>query len=128
MARKYWRASFHADSTASDPPLVKNTRLRSPGASSASRAASSIAGGCAYVQIGKYSSVSACSRAASARSRATVTDLHGEQARQPVEQPVAVGVPDVAALAAGDDVHRRVVAVRAEAGEVHPEVAVGELG
>ena len=47
MARKYWRASFHADSTASDPPVVKNTRLRSPGASSASRAASSIAGGCA---------------------------------------------------------------------------------
>jgi hypothetical protein len=32
MARKYWRASFHADSTASDPPLVKNTRLMSPGA------------------------------------------------------------------------------------------------
>ena len=30
--RKYWRASFHADSTASDPPEVKKTRLRSPGA------------------------------------------------------------------------------------------------
>ena len=47
MARKYWRASFQADSTASEPPVVKNTRLRSPGASSASFAASSIAGGCA---------------------------------------------------------------------------------
>jgi hypothetical protein len=68
VARKYWRASFHADSTASDPPLVKNTRFKSPGASSARRAASSIAGGCAYVQIGKYSSVSACFAAAAARS------------------------------------------------------------
>ena len=43
----YWRAIFHADSTASEPPDVKNTRLRSPGASAAMRAASSIAAGCA---------------------------------------------------------------------------------
>ena len=43
---KYWRASFHADSTASEPPVVKNTRFRSPGASSASFAASSMAFGC----------------------------------------------------------------------------------
>ena len=42
-----WRTSLMADSTASLPPLVKNTRLRSPGASSASLTASSIAGGCA---------------------------------------------------------------------------------
>ena len=45
MATKYCRASFHADSTASAPPVVKNTRLRSPGARSASRAASSMAVG-----------------------------------------------------------------------------------
>ena len=45
MATKYWRASFHADSTASPPPVVKNTRLRSPGARPASRAASSMAVG-----------------------------------------------------------------------------------
>ena len=32
IIRKYWRASFQADSTASDPPVVKKTRLRSPGA------------------------------------------------------------------------------------------------
>ena len=32
MMRKYWRASFQADSTASEPPVVKKTRLRSPGA------------------------------------------------------------------------------------------------
>jgi hypothetical protein len=43
----YARASFHAVSTASEPPEVKNTRLRSPGASSAIRVASSMAGGCA---------------------------------------------------------------------------------
>jgi hypothetical protein len=43
----YWRASLIADSTASPPPLVKNTRFRSPGASDAMRAASSIARGCA---------------------------------------------------------------------------------
>ena len=31
MARKYWRASFHADSTASEPLVVKKMRLRSAG-------------------------------------------------------------------------------------------------
>ena len=43
----YWRTSLIALSTDSEPPLVKNTRLRSPGASEAIFAASSIAGGCA---------------------------------------------------------------------------------
>ena len=37
----YWRASFHADSTASEPPETKKTRFRSPGASEATSAASS---------------------------------------------------------------------------------------
>ncbi len=41
----YWRDIFQADSTASEPPDVKNTRLRSPGASPAMRAASSTATG-----------------------------------------------------------------------------------
>ena len=45
IARKYWRASFQADSTDPEPPLVKNTRSMSPGASDASRAASSTAFG-----------------------------------------------------------------------------------
>ncbi len=53
VSLKYWRASLIADSTASLPPLVKNTRLRSPGASEATRAASSIAGGWAYDQLVK---------------------------------------------------------------------------
>ena len=43
----YWRTSLNADSTASEPPDVKKTRFRSPGASSAIFAASSIARGCA---------------------------------------------------------------------------------
>jgi hypothetical protein len=50
---KYDRASFHADSTASDPPVVKKTRLRSPGVTDASRSASSTAFGWAYDQSGK---------------------------------------------------------------------------
>ena len=45
MALKYCLASFQADSTASEPLVVKNTRFRSPGARSASRAASSTARG-----------------------------------------------------------------------------------
>src|SRR5262249_62256392 len=36
----YWRASLYAGSTASEPPLVKDTRVRSPRASPAIRAAS----------------------------------------------------------------------------------------
>jgi hypothetical protein len=47
----YWRASFHAASTASEPPEVKNTRSSPGGASSAIRAASSIERGCATVQF-----------------------------------------------------------------------------
>ena len=41
MSLKYCFAAFHADSTASPPPVVKKTRFRSPGASAASRSASS---------------------------------------------------------------------------------------
>ncbi len=42
---KYERASFHAVSTASDPPVVKKTLFRSPGVNEVSRSASSIAFG-----------------------------------------------------------------------------------
>src|SRR3954454_12459962 len=53
VSLKYCLASFHADSTASPPPLVKNTRLRSPGAYDATRSASSMDLGWAYDQSGK---------------------------------------------------------------------------
>ena len=58
---------------------------------------------------------------------AAVAHLHGEQARQPVEQPLAGRVPHVATLAARDDVDRMVVVVAAEPREVHPQVAACEL-
>ncbi len=51
FAMWYWRASFHADSTASEPPETKNARLMCSGASWARRCASSIARGCAYDQF-----------------------------------------------------------------------------
>jgi hypothetical protein len=51
FAMWYCRASFQADSTASEPPETKNARLTLSGASSASFAASSIARGCAYDQF-----------------------------------------------------------------------------
>ena len=47
VSLKYCLASFQADSTASEPLVVKNTRFKSPGASPASRSDSSIACGCA---------------------------------------------------------------------------------
>ena len=57
---------------------------------------------------------------------APVSDLHREEPREAVEQLVAGRIPQLAALAAGDHVHRRVGAVPAEAREVHPEMTVGE--
>ena len=45
MVLKYCLASFQADSTASEPLVVKNTRFRSPGAMPASRSASAMACG-----------------------------------------------------------------------------------
>ena len=61
---KYCLANFQALSTASPPPVVKNTRLRSPGAIEASRSASSIAGGWAYDHSGKNANSDACLAAA----------------------------------------------------------------
>ena len=46
-------ANFQAVSTASDPPVVKNTRFRSPGVSAASRSANWMAGWWACPQMGK---------------------------------------------------------------------------
>jgi hypothetical protein len=68
VSLKYCLASFQADSTASPPPVVKNTRLRSPGAIEAIRSASSTARGWAKDQSGKNASSLACLAAASASS------------------------------------------------------------
>ena len=48
------------------------------------------------------------------QSLAAVADLHGEQARQPVEVALAVVVPDPDAPAADQDHVERLVVVRAE--------------
>ncbi len=58
--------------------------------------------------------------------RAPVADLDGEQPREAVQVTFAVLVVDVRTFAADDD-RDVVVLVRAEAREVHPEVAAGRL-
>jgi hypothetical protein len=64
LARWYSRASFQPASTDSEPPLVKNALLSSPGARSASFSASSIAGGWAVPQFVLNASRVICSAAA----------------------------------------------------------------
>ena len=55
-----------------------------------------------------------------------MSDLDGEQPGETVEVTVALVVPDVAAIATLHDPHR--VNSAADRGEVHPQVAVAELG
>src|SRR5207249_2723349 len=55
-----------------------------------------------------------------------VADVDREQARKRVQIALAVGVLEVAAVAADDDRHLG-VPVPAHAGEVHPEMVLGEL-
>jgi hypothetical protein len=58
--------------------------------------------------------------------RTAVAGVDAEQRRETVEVALAVGVVDVAAFAARN--HRHVVVlIRAEPGEVHPEIALGHL-
>ena len=90
---------FHADSTASPPPEVKKTQLRSPGARLARRSASSIAG--MGVGPDRGARVRACS-AAAWEFLAPVPELRGEQPGEPVEIAPLV-VPDVRPLTAHDD-------------------------
>ena len=55
-----------------------------------------------------------------------VTGLHGEEAREAVEEAVVVLVVDVAAFATGD--YRDVVVIEGrQAGEVHPQMALRDL-
>ena len=71
--------------------------------------------------------LAACSAAASASSSPAVPDLDDEQAGQPVQVSLAVGVVDVGALAALDGRHR-LVRVGRHPGEVHPQVVAGGVG
>ena len=128
MARKYWRASFHAESTASAPPVVRNTRLRSPGARPASRSASSMAGG---VGVGPQREVGEGLGLGRPPPRAisapAVAGLHDEEPGEAVEVAVALGVPHVGALAPLDDGGPG-AALTGQPGEVQPEVVGGGLG
>ena len=116
---KYCLASFHADSTASAPPVVKNTRFRSPGRSRRSGRPVRSPAGARTTTSGSRPACSACRAAASASSAPPVSDLHGEQTGQPVEIAVAGIVEDRHTVAAGDDGRGD---ARAVLGEVQPEV------
>src|SRR5512132_485760 len=56
-----------------------------------------------------------------------VAGVDAEERREAVEVAVAVVVPDVAALAAHDDRDFVLRAERTHPGEVHPEIALGQL-
>ena len=123
----YWRASFSADSTASPPPVVKNTRLRSPGASSASLRRELDRRRVRVGPVREEAELAGLVGAGLGHVLAAVADVDAEQRAQAVEVAVAVLVPDVAAVAADDDRDLGAVGVGAHAAEVHPEVALGQL-
>ncbi len=122
----YWRASLSADSTASEPPLVKNTRLRSPGRETGDPGRQLDRARVRVGPVGVEAELLGLVGSGLDEVRATVTDVDAEQGREPVEVAVALVVVDVAALAPGDD---RDVTVRvgAHPREVHPEVTATEL-
>ena len=97
----YQRASLIAFSFASAPPFVKNDIERSPGVTSASSSPSlerdSVAIGGPIVQ-----SLSACSLIACDHLRVLVADVDVDELGREVEVALAVVVPEVAALCAGD--------------------------
>ena len=121
VSLKYCLASFQAVSTASPPPVVKNTRLRSPGGELGQPLGQLDRG---RVRVGPEREEGQLARLLGGRLGqllAAVPDLYDEEPGQPVEVPLAAAVPDVGALAAHD--HRHVgVGVRRQPGEVHPEV------
>ena len=92
------------ESFASDPEFAKKTRFRVAGVISASFAANSTAGG--LVVWKKVFVVGQIEKLAIGRLREflpPVTDIDRPQARQPVEQLVAVGIPEIGALCSRDD-------------------------
>ncbi len=118
----YWRASFHADSTASEPPETKKTRFRSPGASDATSSASSIARGMRVRPVRVERQLPhLLERGLPHLLAVRVAHLHREEPGERVEIALAMDVLEVAALAAHDD--RRLVAAHPR--EVKPEMVAG---
>ena len=129
VSLKYCLASFQAVSTASPPPVVKKTRLRSPGASAARRSASSIGPGVGVGPQREEGELLGLLGGRLGELLAAVADLDDEQAGEPVDVLVAAVVPDLVALAADDDRHlAAALLVGRVAGEVHPQVVAGGLG
>jgi hypothetical protein len=117
----YWRASLSADSTAREehPVQVTGGQRRDPRGQLDRR----------RMRVGPVGVEAQLLGLVGARLgdvRPSVADVHAEQRRQPVQIPLAVLVPDVAALPADDDRDLGVLVGR-HPGEVHPQVALGQL-
>ena len=118
----YWRASFQADSTASEPPETKKTRLRSPGASVCELGGELDRARVRVRPVGvERQLLHLLVRGSADLVAVRVAELNREQARERVQVALAVRVLEVAALAADDDRHLG-VPVAAHAGEVEPQV------
>ncbi len=125
LAAWYWRASFQADSTASEPPETKNARLmarrrelgelgRELGGRRVRERPVRVVRQLAHLLERRLAELLAV----------RVADLHGEEPAEHVEVALAVRVEEVGALAALDD-RDLAVAVAAHRGEVQPEVILG---
>ena len=100
---QYCLASFQAVSTASPPPVVKKTRLRSPGAYCGEPLGQLDR---ARVGVGPQREERQLAGLLGRRLGelgAAVADLDDEQPGEPVEVAPALVVPDVGALAPDDD-------------------------
>ena len=119
----YWRDSFQADSTASEPPEVKNTRLRSPGASVRDALGQLDRRRVRVAPVRVEAELLRLRRRGLAHLGAPVAGVHAEERREAVEVALVVLVVDVGALAAHDDRDLVLLVVRPHAREVHPEMA-----
>ena len=121
------RAIFQADSTDFRPARGEEDALEAGRApSSASFVASSIAGGWATVQLvvkGRRRHLRGGGRRDLLAVR--VAEVHAVEAGEPVDVATAVGVEDVAPLAAVDD-RRPLRDQRGHVGEVEHQVLLGE--
>ena len=118
----YWRASFQAASTASEPPETKNpveVTRREPGHLGGELDRARVRERpvdrerqLAHLRGGRLTHLLA----------EPVADVHAEQARERVEVAPARGVLEVAAVAADDDLQLVARAISAHLREVQPEM------
>ena len=119
----YWRASFQAASTASEPPDTKNTRLRSPG-----RERRDLGGELDRARVGERPVDRERQLAHLRRGRLAhllaeaVADVHAEEAGERVEIAAPRRVLEVAAVAADDHLELLARLVAPHLREVQPEM------